>query len=246
MLRLSLKRKFAKIWPSQQKDRKIVLLYHSLEESPWALSKNKFIEHMKWIFDHCLVLPLADLIHAKPIADIQVALTFDDGYSSLHRYVLPILEDKKMVATVYINTGWMGETVNDRKLSNAQRGHYPNDSFLVWPEVQDLYNSGWEVGSHGVNHHDFTSISYDLIKEELRSSKYHIEKYLSTNCEHFAYPFGRHSKTAKKILEQCGYKYAAGAKHGALSASSNLLAFPRINIASDCSFYYFKTFCFGV
>src|SRR3990167_32356 len=242
---LGLKRKFAKIWPSYQKGRKIVLLYHSLEDSPWALSKNNFIDHIKWIFDHCVVLSLTDLIHAKPTHDTQIALTFDDGYFSLYRHVLPILNEKKMVATAYINTGWIGETLNDRKLSNSQLGHYPKDTFLTWPEVRDLHNEGWEIGSHGVNHHDFTSIESDLIKKELSYSKYQIESQLSTTCMHFAYPYGKHSQSVKKIVQECGYQYAAGARHGSLSANSNLWAFPRINLANDYSFDDFKNIIQG-
>ena len=245
MPHLGLKRNLSKIWPPPKYGRKIVLLYHSLGKSHWALSKNHFVDHINWLFDNCLILPLNDLINAKFNADIQIALTFDDGYASLYQQALPILQNKKMVATVYINTGWIGENINARKLSNAALGHHPNDEFLIWPEVKDLHCAGWEIGSHGINHYDFTSTSIDLTREELKCSRLQIEKRLETTCLHFAYPFGKHSKQLKRIVKESGYQYAAGAKHGSLSKQFNLLSFPRISISNDYSFDDFKNIIKG-
>ena len=103
MQRLNLKRQLGKIWPANINHRKIILLYHSVGTTPWGMREPVFSEQMNWLHDHCRILSLAQLIEAKPSGDIQVALTFDDGYQTLYDHVAPVLSAKKMDATVNIN-----------------------------------------------------------------------------------------------------------------------------------------------
>lgn len=145
MPRLELKRKLGKIWPATPSDRKIILLYHSIGDSDWAMAKHFFRDQIHWLYDHCKILPLADLIVAKPSSEIQITITFDDGYQSLYETVHPILTEKKIPATVYLNTGWIGENDSERRSSVAKLGHYPNEYFLTWPEVKTLNEAGWDL-----------------------------------------------------------------------------------------------------
>src|SRR3990167_3384792 len=151
MSKVDVKRHIGHYWPStNQVGRKVILLYHSIGNTCWGMPKQNFISQMDWIMDHCQVLTLSDLIKSKPNKEIQIALTFDDGYQTLYEQVAPILVKKNISGTVYINTGWMGETESHRKKSIAALGHYPEELFLTWHEVGVLHKMGWEIGSHWV------------------------------------------------------------------------------------------------
>ena len=245
MSNLVLKRYLGKMWPAQQVGRKIALLYHSVGNSSWALDKKMFYDQIDWLCDHYQVLPMTEIIHSKPNKEIQIALTFDDGYATLYDQVAPKLSDKKISAVIYLNTGWIASCQKERKQSRVELGHYPNESFLTWEEVKKLYDAGWEIGSHGVNHYNFAQINYDQMYQELTLSKMHIEEHLKTNCLHFAYPWGRYSKKVKQSAYKIGYRYAAAAYHAPLDIHSDLFALPRVNIAKEYSFNDFKNIILG-
>ncbi|EKD71145.1 MAG: polysaccharide deacetylase [uncultured bacterium] len=242
---LDIKRRLGYYWPARQQNRKIILLYHSVGDTTWAMSEYDFSIQMDWLADHCKILSLTDLIHSEPSEDLQVAITFDDGYRTLHHYVAPILVKKNMSGMVYLNTGWISDTDNQRKLSVPELGHYPDESFLTWQEVKELHQMSWEIGSHGANHYDFSKLSEDMVKQELSQSKHDIEDNLKIPCTHFSYPWGKYSAYTKKIVKQVGYQYAVAARHNKISINSDWLALPRMNISRDYSFNDFKNIVKG-
>lgn len=241
MARLDWKRKLGKIWPAWHiRGRKIILLYHSIGNSLWAISEQVFTDQINWLYDQCRILPLTKLIKAQPSNDIQVAVSFDDGYASVFGKVAPQLVEKKIFPMLYINTGWISDSESCRRQSVAALGHYPDESFLTWKEVNALYATGWEIGSHGINHYDFSCSESKITEYELTTSKQNIEMRLHTDCSHFSYPWGKHSPKVKKMVQAVGYKYAVGGRHAAVTPNSDLFAIPRINISKEYSFEDFK------
>src|SRR3990167_9687859 len=109
MSHLIFKRRIGYIWPKKLYNRKIILLYHSVGDNLWAMPKKNFLDQINWISDYCHILNLSELIKSKSDNNIQVSITFDDGYASLYHQVIPFLKEKKINATVYINTGWIGK-----------------------------------------------------------------------------------------------------------------------------------------
>lgn len=245
MNRLNLKRKMAMLWPACKKGNKIILLYHSVGNTPWAIDKALFYNQISWLVDHYSVLSLSTLIHSPHDNTVKIAITFDDGYQSLYQHIAPVLEDKKINATVYLTTGYIGHDANDRKQSETKLGHYPDESFLTWKEVKALHNAGWEIASHGINHYDFSLSEETLTTQELMDSKRDIETHLNAPCLHFSYPWGKYSTLTKKIVAQSGYRYAVAARHGQIDCHSDLLALPRINIAKEYNLKDFKDMIMG-
>lgn len=214
-----------------KKKRKLILLYHAVGNSPHAMSVQQFSEQMQWLYQHCKVVSLKDLLDTSRVGEgIHVTISFDDGYACLYQNVAPILKQWNMPAIVYINTGWIAEKEIDRRKSNTVLGHYPNEAFLLWNEVRALQKLGWEIGSHGAEHLDLTEASDLDIDEQLAISKLSIEKKLKVNCSHFAYTWGRHSAKLRQHVQKAGYLYAAAAHHLPLGIKNNNYALPRMNI----------------
>lgn len=241
------KRKIAKFYPvfsKKNNPRKIILIYHSVGNGPWAISEENFKKQIQWLKKNAEIISLTELLTNTTKKNIiRVALTFDDGYSCLHDIVLPILQAENATATVYINTGWIGE--KERKLSRPDLGHYPSESFLTWDEVKTLDTSGWEIGSHGVDHIDLTKYPDDNVQSELVRSKTTIEEKLQKKCAHFAYTFGKYSRKVQRYVAQTGYHYAAAAHHAVLSKNNNHFALPRLNIQNDYTLEDFENIIIG-
>ena len=208
--------------------RRQVLLYHAVEGGEWALTGRLFRAQMEWLAAQTLALPLDALLEGPASTRPGVAITFDDGYACLVETALPILADLGLTATVYLNTGWIGD--RERRPSDPSLGHYPGEEYMRWADVELLAAAGWTIGSHGVEHLDLTRTPDAVTDQELSESRQTIEMRLGLPCRHFSYTWGRHTPALRRRVAAAGYRYAAAGHHAPLSAGDDPLAFPRINI----------------
>lgn len=220
------------------RSRRVVLLYHSVGDTPWGLPAERFQDQVRWLAEHAALRSVGDLLGGESDAGLQVAITFDDGYSSLRDVALPILEEVGAKPCVYLNTGCI--EAGGRRPSDARLGHYPDERFLSWADVEALVGAGWTIGSHGVDHLDLTLQPEAVARSQLADSKAAIEAGLGGRCEHFAYTWGRSTPRLRELTGEAGYRYAASGRHGPVAAGFDPLAVPRINVARDYSLADFK------
>ena len=215
-------------------NRKIILLYHSIGEGPWALPKSEFRRQIDWLSNNATLISLDGLLAGENIdGRPRVAITFDDGYASLRDAACDVLRESGANATVFLNTGRIGK--KSRTPSDAGLGHYPGEQFMSWQDVVDLVANGWTVGSHGVEHLDLTAAADDIARQQLRLSKETIERELSAPCANFAYTWGRHTPRLRQLVEEAGYRHAFSGRHGPLLADSDRFALPRVAMSNDYS-----------
>jgi peptidoglycan-N-acetylmuramic acid deacetylase len=115
-----------------------------------------------------------------------VYFTFDMGYEAGHtEKILDILKKHQVPATFFL------------------AGHYFNSA----PElVKRMVKEGHIIGNHSNNHHDFTTLSEEKIKEELEAIEEKL--YEVTGKRHMQYvrpPRGDFSERTLAITERLGY-----------------------------------------
>lgn len=242
---LYFKRMLGRLWvlAFAQRCRRIVLFYHAVGSGPNAISQQLFQSQMAWLAEHADVLALDDLLAGAGSKPIRISIGFDDGYASVVDYAEPILRVLNMPATVYINTGWIGDAV--RRASDPALGHYPGEQFMSWKDVHGLVQRRWTIGSHGVEHFDLTAVDAESLAAELGASKRTIEERLNMACHHFAYTWGRFNKTVQRAAANAGYRTAASALHGPLASKNALFALPRIDIQKTYSLDDFQAIVLG-
>lgn len=231
--RLTLKRKLGAAWRLYPRAarRRVILLYHSIGDSPLAVSLATFRAQIEWLSAHGEIVPLQKLLAGTSAAPLQVAITFDDGYASLYSAALPLLKEHGAVASVFLNTGWIG--ADTRRFSDPALGHYPREQFLVWHEVAALASASWEIGSHGVDHLNLIAESDAVVARELEMSRRHIENAVARCSPVFSYTWGRHSAHLRRLVAAAGYNHAVAGVHRPLGARDNAFALPRLNIERD-------------
>lgn len=208
--------------------RRLVLLYHSAGDSPWAVPLHAFRQQMEYLAASARMLPLDALATSDAGERIQVAITFDDGYATLHDAVHPLARDLGIRPAVFVNTGWISD--GERRPARAGLGHYEGEAFMTWREVHRLAEAGWQIGSHGVEHLDLSRASPERAKSELELSKAAIEARLSLPCQTFAYPWGRQSAALRTLLRDAGYIRAYGTLHAPLGAHDDPWHLPRMDV----------------
>jgi len=243
--KLTLKRWAGKVWRlgRHARARQAVLLYHSIGDTPAAVTETKFRTQMEWLAEQRAFTSTEAIADAKNTETISVAISFDDGYASIFDTALPILRKIGATATVFLNTGWIG--THERMRSDEQLGHYPAESFLVWDEVAALRDAGWAIGSHGVDHLDLTTTDDLTTRDQLHRAKETIQRLVGGECDAFAYTWGRHSDLLRGEVAKAGYRRAYAGVHAPLSRSDDPMAIPRINIARDYTLEDFKAIIAG-
>jgi len=94
----------------------LVLIYHLVLPAPDPLLMDEpdaqtFAAHMDLVREVCYVLPLAEGIERLQCGSLPprvVCITFDDGYANNCDIAAPILAARKLPATVFVATGFIG------------------------------------------------------------------------------------------------------------------------------------------
>lgn len=137
----------------------------------------------------------------------QVMITFDDGYVNNYRFAVPILEEEKCPATIFVLPGRFGGTNawDQGDLPEAER-----DQLMTLEQMQELAKSEFiTFGSHGMLHRKFPTLNIEELQFELHES-YRI---LSENLGDaflpvMAYPWGDYSPRVLEQMEHTPYRFA--------------------------------------
>ena len=141
-------------------------------------------------------------------ADIgSLAITFDDGYSDIYEACLPILLQADFVATVYMISARIG----------AKSGWdiYSGKQMLSAPQLRELSDAGWEIGSHSHSHPDLTLLSETDLDKELSYSKMLLEDIVGKSVDSISFPFGKWNRRVWEAAERAGYRTACSYGHPA-------------------------------
>jgi peptidoglycan/xylan/chitin deacetylase (PgdA/CDA1 family) len=221
----------------------VVLTYHSVGSTALAVPSSAFRDQMEWLKSNAVVVPLDSLVSGpwpKTPSGLLCAITFDDGYASVHRYAFPILKEFELPATVYLVASAISD--NQPQSSNDHAGLYPDEEMLVWPQVKQLQANGIVMGSHLVHHKAITSLDAASANRELQDSKKIIEDRVGAECSSFCYPWGKHNSSSVEAVSRAGYRNAVvtiqARYHQARSADR--FRIPRADIRRDYTLDDFK------
>jgi len=118
-----------------------------------------------------------------------VILTFDDGNLSDLTHALPGLLERDMHATFFVCSGRIGSA------------HY-----LDGTAIQELLQSGMEIGSHGVDHVNLRHTSQADLAQETDTSRKVLEDICHKTIDTFAIPFGSYDRRVLGALRRAKYR----------------------------------------
>ena len=173
-----------------------ILEYHMVqqEDPKDAYAYNVPVEDFQQQLDYLqeqgyTTISIRDYLRAKKgllqLPEKPIILTFDDGYESNYKELLPILEERGLKATIFMVTNDIGK-----------------DGYLSWQQLKDMEKRGIEIGSHTANHLPLTGMSLDEAREEVKLSKLLMEWNGMKTIYTLSYPNGKYTTDLEQVLKE--------------------------------------------
>ncbi len=143
-----------------------------------------------------------------------ILLTFDDGSETVYANALPIMQENGFTGTAYIVHNFIGSGL-----------------FMDRDQIRELYDAGWEIGSHSLSHHDVTTRPAKQ-EEEIVKSRQRLASYLEVPINSFAYPFGAYDNASLKLVKSAGYIAAMGLGDRSAQGKENIYYLYRQSITA--------------
>ncbi|HEY6202670.1 MAG TPA: polysaccharide deacetylase family protein [Candidatus Limnocylindria bacterium] len=178
-----------------------VLCYHSIGTPAWGvndLSPGRFRRQLEAALAAGYRFVPADRIARGEGLAQELAVTFDDGLSSVATNAAPILAELHIPWTLFVVSDWADG-----------RHSFGQDVMLGWRDIDRLQSSGVAIGSHSVSHADFGRLSADRSLRELSDSRDTLERNLGVAPTSFAIPLGgprNWTAAAARAARETGYE----------------------------------------
>jgi peptidoglycan/xylan/chitin deacetylase (PgdA/CDA1 family) len=213
-----------------------ILSYHSIDDhgTPLSVSPRLFKRQMETLaVEGCVSLTMGEvgdgLAKREPFPRRAVAITFDDGFENVLTEALPVLRAHHLKATVYAITGMVG-----RRTAWTDRGApLPSLRVLDWAQLDELKQTGTEIGAHTISHGFLTQYSDAQLQTELRLPKEELEQRLGAAVPSFAYPQGDYDPRVVRAVRRAGYATATTVDQGRATPRSNPLILPRLLVSNN-------------
>lgn len=215
----------------------------------------------------CTVLSLpeaVDRLYAESLPQRAVVLTFDDGYYDFKAKALPLLEERRYPATVYVTTDqWVGNIGSDA-VNNVAVVNHLRTSYLSWRsvrgglspcsaralsamtqlEVADVAARGVAIEMH--THRHRLPLDVDALLWDIRLNRDLIASTTGRVPRHLCYPDGVYHTSHLRHLRACGVETATTCDPGLATASAHPLLLPRFVDSEACSQATFDAWVTGV
>lgn len=195
---------------------KLILCYHAVSQhwpSPLAVTQERLEEQLSLLARRGYqARTFFDTLTATD-GGRYVAVTFDDAYRSVFELALPVLRAAGMPATVFVPTALVGtgEPMAWPGIDQWLDTPYAHELVgMSWEQLNELADTGWEIGSHSRFHSRLTELEDAALAEELSSSRQDCEVRTGRPCRTLAYPYGAVDGRVVRAADAAGYD-AAGA-----------------------------------
>jgi peptidoglycan/xylan/chitin deacetylase (PgdA/CDA1 family) len=141
-------------------------------------------------------VPASQIAHTGG-GSMDLAITFDDGWTSVLTAAAPILRHYGIPWSLFVVARW-----------SDHQDSWAKECILSWRDIDGLLYAGVEIGSHSMTHPDFGSIDRTQMMDELCSSRDAIRRHIGLSPVTFAIPYGQSMNwphTASEIARAAGY-----------------------------------------
>jgi peptidoglycan/xylan/chitin deacetylase (PgdA/CDA1 family) len=237
--------------PDTRRSAIAVFVLHSISpaRSDMAISAARLREQMQALLEAGYrPFPIDELLAAlsksTAVPQPSFAVTFDDGYRTVVTDALPVLEELRIPATVFLTTGFLDGTIappwksTDAILIREYKDQ-PQFQAMTWDEARLLAKHPLiRIGSHTHNHPLLGTLDSTEARKELASSKTIIRDKLGIDTAFFAYPYGvrrygAYSDMTESLVREVGYTCSMTSEITRARLGNGRWKVPRISLTQD-------------
>lgn len=134
---------------------------------------------------------------SQKIYENPISLTFDNGFSDIHREVFPVLDEFQFPAAMFISPNNIGH------FKTTENGHI---SFLTLDSLREMVACNMTIGVYEDDKRDVNYVQEDVLKKHIVDYKKKLEDILGTEIKYFAAREGIPNNHIKEFLKSEGYK----------------------------------------
>lgn len=214
--------------PAMSREQAVILQYHHVSDdtpTSTSISPAQFRKHLDWLADNDFqVLPLPEIVATlrtgdRFAQDRVVALTFDDANRSVCDVAWPVLKQRGLPFTVFINS------------EAIEQGHQFQ---CTWEQLAAMQQSGLMTPANHTHTHlhmlSTPDVNTDAWRDRMRAEIQQAQDLISHKVGNasmlFAYPYGEYNRALAQLVTNMGYT-GFGQHSGAVGRLSDFSALPR-------------------
>jgi peptidoglycan/xylan/chitin deacetylase (PgdA/CDA1 family) len=208
-----------------------ILTYHSVAPRTtagfrrWTVDPLQFAEHLDAVRERAVdVITVDEVPDALESGRPSVAITLDDGLADVAEHAVPVLAERDLTATVFVPSHYIGRSAAWLPGEDGRR------ALLSHADLIDLDAHGFEIGSHGHRHLAADVHPAGIVMDDAGVSRRELEICIGRPVRSFAYPFGYHSRTARRAVREAGYAQACAVGDLPARPADDRWALPRLQV----------------
>ena len=206
--------------------RGVVLYYHAVkpaERAAFAWQMDELVKHAR---------PFrADSPETMTAGQLNVAVTFDDGFESVLQNAIPELTKRHIPFTMFVPSGSLGERpcwVLDPEHRAWDERVLSREDLRVLAKLPLA-----QLGSHSITHPNLQRLSADEARRELVQSKVDLEAIAGSQVDVFSFPHGAHSPALLEEARQAGYKRVFTVEPTLVESGGTTFSVGRVGVDPD-------------
>jgi hypothetical protein len=211
------------------------ITYHRIEPDQQLAFKNQ-LRRLKKEYHFVTPEEFADRVGTEK--NLNLLLTFDDGYLEWETIVLKTLRQLELKAIFFVSPDFIG-------LSEEKASAYCRNNLQVSPArpltaegLRKLREEGHTVGNHLLQHTDLRDqTSAEALKEIFKKSQDELESQIDFRTDWVAYPFGDYFKNKDQVrnLAENFFEHGFTLRPGYNSVDTDPLMLHRDGFSPDFS-----------
>lgn len=199
-----------------------ILMYHHIAisrySSQYYVSPQQFNEQLTlladWGYTAITTSMLVQAINSGgELPQRPIIITFDDGNVDNYTKAFPIMKEHGFTGVLYI----VGNYIDA-------------DYYMTSWQIQEMLASGWELGSHTMNHLALVKAQPEQRMYEIRTSRTFLEDKFNIVVTTFSYPEGEYDCGVMNAVYEAGYESGMGLGDSSSQCLFGLYAMHRLSV----------------
>jgi peptidoglycan/xylan/chitin deacetylase (PgdA/CDA1 family) len=177
----------------------VVLYYHAITQK----NHQRFIRQIEDLMRLTKVVA-AETKGIMMDGEHYATVTFDDGFQCLLENAIPEFVKRKIPASIFIPTGWIGQ-----KSDWIQDASHEDQREVVMTEeeIKRMPQEFITIGSHSINHSNLRLLGDVDLRRELIESKNELQRITGRQITLLSIPHGEYDQKVVNVARQAGYQH---------------------------------------